>query len=67
VNRVSDSSKIPGSDSGKKSGTILDKGPGKHPGKNSDKEAGQDKTCKTNCASQNVQDKEISLIWSQCE
>jgi hypothetical protein len=63
VNRVSDSSKIPGSDSGKKSGIILDKGPGK----NSDKEAGQDKMCKTNCASQNVQDKEISLIWGQCE
>jgi hypothetical protein len=40
-------SKVPGSDSGKESGTASDKGPGKCLGKNSGKEARQDKTCKT--------------------
>jgi hypothetical protein len=37
MTRVSDSGKIPGSNSGKESGTISDKGPGKRLGKNSDK------------------------------
>jgi hypothetical protein len=41
--RVRNSSKVLGSDSGKESGIVLDKGPGK----NSGKEARQDKTCKT--------------------
>jgi hypothetical protein len=41
-----DSSKVLGSDLCKESGTVLDKGPGKCPGKNSGKEARQDKTCK---------------------
>jgi hypothetical protein len=36
-----------GSDSGEALGIVSDKGPGKCPGKNSCKEAGQDKTCKT--------------------
>jgi hypothetical protein len=35
------------SDSGKESGTVSNKGLSKRPGKNSGKEAGQDKTCKT--------------------
>jgi hypothetical protein len=47
MTQVSDSGKVPGSDSGKESGTISDKDPVKLPGKNSDKEAGQDKMCKT--------------------
>jgi hypothetical protein len=37
MTRVSDSGKIPNSDSGKESGTVSDKGPGKRLGKNSDK------------------------------
>jgi hypothetical protein len=44
---VSNSSKVLGSDSGKESDTVSDKGLGKRPGKNSGKEVGQDKTCKT--------------------
>jgi hypothetical protein len=40
---ISDSVKILGRDLGKESSTVSDKGPGK----NSGKEAGQDKTCKT--------------------
>jgi hypothetical protein len=36
---VSDTSKIPGSNSGKELGTVSDKGSGKHPGKNSGKKA----------------------------
>jgi hypothetical protein len=42
MTRVSNSGKVPGSDSGKESGTVSDKGPGK----NSGKEAGQDRMCK---------------------
>jgi hypothetical protein len=42
-----DSSMVLGSDSGKESCIVSDKGPGKHPGKNSCKEVGQDKACKT--------------------
>jgi hypothetical protein len=45
--QVSDSGKVPGSDLGKESGTISDKDPGNCPRKNSDKEDGQDKICKT--------------------
>jgi hypothetical protein len=47
MTQVSKSGKVPGSDSGKESGTVSDKGLGKRPGKNSGKEAGQDKMCKT--------------------
>jgi hypothetical protein len=47
MTQVSNLSKVPGSDSGKESGTASDKGPGKCLGKNSGKEARQDKTCKT--------------------
>jgi hypothetical protein len=45
--QVSNSGKVPGSNSGKESGTVLDKGLGKRPGKNSGTEVRQDKTCKT--------------------
>jgi hypothetical protein len=44
---VSDTSKIPGSNSGKELGTVSYKGSGKHPGKNSGKKARQGRTCKT--------------------
>jgi hypothetical protein len=47
MTQLSNSSKVPGSDSSKESGTASDKGPGKCLGKNSGKEARQDKTCKT--------------------
>jgi hypothetical protein len=47
MTRVSNSSMVPDSDSGKESGIASDKGPGKRPGKNSGKEARQDKACKT--------------------
>jgi hypothetical protein len=47
MTRVSDLSMVPGSDLGKESGTVSDKGLGKRPGKNSGKEARQDKMCKT--------------------
>jgi hypothetical protein len=47
MTRISDSVMVLGSDSSKESGTVSYKGPGKHLGKNSGKEAGQDKTCKT--------------------
>jgi hypothetical protein len=40
MTQVSNSGKVPGSDSGKKLGTVSDKGPGKRPGKNSGKDAG---------------------------
>jgi hypothetical protein len=43
MTRVSNSSMVPDSDSGKESGIASDKGPGK----NSGKEARQDKACKT--------------------
>jgi hypothetical protein len=47
MTRVSKSGKVPGSDSGKESGTVSDKGPSKCPSKNSGKEVRQDKMCKT--------------------
>jgi hypothetical protein len=45
--RVRNLGKVLGSDSGKESGIVSNKGPGKHPDKNSGKEAKQDKMCKT--------------------
>jgi hypothetical protein len=55
--QVWNSDKVLSSDSGKESGTVSYKGPGKRPGKILGKEAGQD----------NVQDRDISLLWGQSE
>jgi hypothetical protein len=46
MTQVSNLGKVPGSDSGKESGTVLDKGLGKRLGQTSSKEAGQDKMFK---------------------
>jgi hypothetical protein len=47
MTRVSNSGKVSSSHSGKESGTVLDKGPGKHLGKNLGKETRQANTCKS--------------------
>jgi hypothetical protein len=47
MTRVSNSGKVPGSDSGTESGIVSNKGSGKRLGKNLGKEAVQDKMCKT--------------------
>jgi hypothetical protein len=47
MTQVSNSGKVLGSDLGKELGTVSDNDPGKRLGKNSGKEAEQDKMCKT--------------------